>query len=33
VRAVSMLVLDCDAGEDLGTLERLGDEYKRQRHY
>ena len=32
VRSVSMLVLDCDAGDDLRTLERLGDEYIRIGH-
>ncbi len=32
VQAVSMLVLDCDAGESIECLERLGDEYVRLGH-
>lgn len=32
VEAVTMLVLDCDSGESLDTLEALGDEYVRMGH-
>ena len=32
VSAVSMLVLDCDSGESLDTLEELGDDYARLGH-
>jgi len=32
VRAVTMLVLDCDAGDSLDTLEALGDEFCRVAH-
>lgn len=32
VKSVTMLVLDCDAGEPLDTLEGLGDEYVRLGH-